>query len=247
MSEEENSPSRAVSRSNRDVSFYRQREAKLLAQLESEIKLSNARPAEHAGQSGQLIRSITDELLQHPLCRHLAKPPKLCVHISLEARMGTFADVIIVPGVEIGLAADDPKSMEILRAEIAHELGHLIAQDAVPERQVSQENNDLNAEIERRADLIAAHLCGDGGAALASWAKRQKQESESMASIFGQSWCERVANQAATMITRYPNWQERVNYLQLWAQDFQRGKPLPEPDLTPFVNSKRPRTNDRTI
>lgn len=224
---------------DRDVEFYRRRETKLLGQLQNDIRDGKAKPIESLDEVGTMLNAMVTELLHHPLCRSLSHPPRLFAHWSGEARMGTFADVILIPLMELrDVKAGKPDAIAAMRASLAHEFGHLIARDATPEVQFLQERRDHNAEIERRADLIGAHLCGDGGAALASWAASERDKEIQMAKVFGSAWADIVKRQEDNCVTRYPELSERARYLQRWANEFADGVPLPEPMLEPLCPGK---------
>jgi len=213
-----------------DIKYYRALEQEKLAELKKDQERGMAVPAEKAGHPGRVLQKILDDLLNHPLCKQLTCKPELYVHHDFGSRIATFSNVIFVPFYEWP-GEEHPHGLRMLRAALAHELGHMISRDSEPDQQARSPHNYMNQRMERRADLIAAHLCGDGGAALAdSLAAKFETEKTFRSGMTGQtSWANRVTSGIVNGLDRrYPSLESRINYLRKWADRFQHGQALPD-------------------
>lgn len=211
-----------------DAAYYAKLESDLYSILQQDIRRKVCSRASECGERGAQLSSILSDLMKHPLCKRLAFVPDLYFHRSPTATFSVFGNAIIVPTHEL------IREREGLRAALAHELGHLIANDYAPLQRARNPWLHLSQNMERRADLIAAHLCGDGGAALAKRFASDLRMIVELGPVLNQpqSWSERLVKKLDRCIDRrHPDLQSRVNYLNDWATRFLRGEPLPEPTL----------------
>jgi hypothetical protein len=219
------------------VKHYEELQEENYAWLLNDQQRGKAVPADRAGRLGKGLQEMLEELLNHPLCRRLTQKPVLFVHKDLGSRVGTFGNVILVPFYEWP-ADGDLLGLRGLRAALAHELGHIICRDSEPTEQAHHPHRYMNQRMERRADLIASHLCGDGGKALAErFAAKLKDEKMYQPYVNrNMSWLDRVTNGiVGCMDRRYPSLETRIRYLRNWADGFEKGQPLPDidtPDLS---------------
>jgi hypothetical protein len=216
-----------------DVKYYQELQKKRYAWLLSDEQQGKAVRAEQAGHLGKGLQKLVEELLNHPLCQRLTQKPDIFVYKDFGSNLGTFGNIILVPFYEWPGEHDQPR-LHKLRAALAHELGHMICADSEPTEQARHPHRDMNQSMERRADLIAAHLCGDGGEALAEWfAGKLKDEKEFQRCADRKtSWLDRVADRiVGGLDRRYPSLETRIQYLRKWADRFQKGQPLPDIDI----------------
>src|ERR1017187_8912440 len=212
-----------------DASEFRKLEQEMKAALLDDQRQGLAVPAEQAGHDGKVLQEILEEFLTHPLCKGQTCKPVLYLHHDFRSRFCSFGDGIIVPSYEV--ATDDPSSLRRVRAVIAHELGHIISRDYDPTEKARDTHRYMNQRMERRADLIAAHLCGDGGEALADWLtiNNRIEKTFSKALTNHSSWLDRVTNRIVNGLHRqYPPMEARIRYLRSWTEQLRQGEPLPD-------------------
>lgn len=216
-----------------DVAHYREIERQNYSDLAEDAKRGRAVLADNDGNDGTLVNVLLSGLMRHPLCRNIAAP-QIYLHRDPASQLTTFGNVIIVPSREMTGLRDDSHRMETVKAAIAHELGHIVSRDADPTVQSRRANNYRNQRMERRADLIAAYLCGDGGRALADWLSTKAKQEKPFEDFVAQrsSWLDRVTNRMAKALDRrYPPVEVRIRYLRDWADRHSRGESLPDLEL----------------
>ena len=215
-----------------DVEFYRRQEREMHARLLDQQRQGWAVKADDAGSDGKILGEILDQLLEHPLCQSIPHKPELYIHYDPASQFVSFSNAIIVPYYEIsGMAEDNGRQSAGVKACIAHELGHIISRDCDPSQRARNPHVNMNQRMERRADLIAAHLCGDGGKSLADhFQSRLPLERLTKQILLEQSsWVDKFIGQVAVGLDRkYPKMEDRVKYLNGWAAKFQQDRKLPD-------------------
>jgi len=220
--------------------YHRDRRARFETELEKGLKNGTVSPAHEDSPQGIRLQEMLDGLLRHPLCAGLNAKPALYVVHDPTAQFGVSRNAIVVPGSALPANVGDDRLFQMMRAVIAHELAHIICQDDDPARCARRPYQRMSQSTERRADLIAAHLCGDGGASLADYLAVLQPIDDCLA--LNATWRERVAARLTQAIDRrHPPSQERIRYLRKWVDLASGGQSLPDP----FVRMRQCQSHDR--
>lgn len=206
-------------------------EKRAYAWLREEVASGLACPAAERKPSGSMLEGMLDELLAHPLAKSLRRRPLIYIHRDPEAFFMTFHEVIIAPAIELETSKLDlPHVRRMFKGVLAHELGHVLNADF--RRAVENPAIGKTTHMERNADLLAAHLCQDGGRAMEERIAYRLRDRQAIPKTpHGKQIEERLREQERAFEGRYPSLEERIQYLRAWQQDFERGIPLPEPEV----------------
>jgi len=179
--------------------------------------------------TGPILENIMDELLHHPFAASLPRRPLLYFHHDPLSQFVTFDDVIMVPTIQAETARLDlPHIRSRFKGALAHELGHILNRDSKRIAQHPELSHSM--AIERNADLLAAHMCGDGGLGLADDLESLKEGQKALAAT---ELGIKIAADASTRdwAAKHPPLEDRIRCLRDWHRDFTLGRSLPQPEL----------------
>jgi hypothetical protein len=204
--------------------------ARAEAWLERAIAKREALEPSKVGSFGATLEAMLSGLLEHPLASTLKRKPRMYFYSGLDAAFATFDDVIIVPHMKMDLGPwHIPTFHGSVRGALAHELGHVINGDF--HRIARNPQLGMTHEMELNADLLAAHLCGDGGHGLADSLEQRLLEEECVARTpFGKELAMR--RHEHPHFARYPALEDRIARLRQWTQGLAEGEALPGPSLS---------------
>lgn len=218
---------RLASRKGNDSAQRTTQERELFHALENDVRAGAAVAASQEPTLGPPLVRILQDLLRHPLCKGLRPPPALFIHYDPQARLGTFGNVILVPfGVIAADQMSDARHLTALKGGIAHELAHIICGDF--RRLAENPTLGMTTDMESRADLIAAHLCGDGGVSLADWLTYHRNLESFARDAFPHQPVEAYVTEQKD---RYPSLDKRITNLRRWSEALACGTPLPHVSL----------------
>ncbi|MGE0367168.1 MAG: hypothetical protein AB7Q00_15675 [Phycisphaerales bacterium] len=207
-------------------------------ELQADINAGVARPVSEDPVLGPLLAPVLEGLLRHPWCQAIREQPRVYVHSDPAANFVTFGNIIVMPSMTFCGASSASELASLCKGALAHELSHMLCDDS----RMMHDNPDMrdSTDMERRADLIAAHLCGDGGASLADFLELGSKSQQMVGAD--------ASIETDPRRLRYPEITERIEYLRDWSQQFRHGEKLPAPKF-PFetrLRMKESRADDRS-